>query len=95
MIAPLLVTVKDDALGGFSRRAIAATDRRGDPTTRRRWAVRAGTVAPVWHVLESRTVGGKDIVVVGNAATASGDTSATSGARQTSGERPHEAGNVV
>jgi hypothetical protein len=26
MIAPLLVTVKDDALGGFSRRAIAATD---------------------------------------------------------------------
>ena len=26
MIAPLLVTVKDDALGGLSRRAIAATD---------------------------------------------------------------------
>jgi hypothetical protein len=93
MIAPPLVTVKDDALGGFLRRAIAAKD--VVITTRRRWAVRVGTVAPVWHVLESRTVGGKDIVAVGNAATASGDTSATSGARQTSGERPHEAGNVV
>jgi 4-amino-4-deoxy-L-arabinose transferase-like glycosyltransferase len=34
-------------------------------TTRRRWAARAGMVAPVWHVLESRTVGGRDIVVVG------------------------------
>jgi hypothetical protein len=26
MIAPLLATVKDNALGGFSRRAIAETD---------------------------------------------------------------------
>jgi len=34
--------------------------------TRRRWAARAGNVAPVWHVLESRTVGGRDIVVVGS-----------------------------
>jgi len=34
-------------------------------TTRRRWAAQAGVVAPVWHVLESRTVGGRDIVVVG------------------------------
>jgi 4-amino-4-deoxy-L-arabinose transferase-like glycosyltransferase len=34
-------------------------------TTRRRWAARTGMVAPVWHVLESRTVGGKDIVVIG------------------------------
>jgi len=33
--------------------------------TRRRWAALAGKVAPVWHVLESRTVGGVDIVVVG------------------------------
>jgi len=34
--------------------------------TRQRWAALAGTVAPVWHVLESRTVGGKDLVVVGS-----------------------------
>jgi len=33
--------------------------------TRRRWAALAGKVAPVWHVLEGRTVGGVDIVVVG------------------------------
>ena len=35
-------------------------------TTRRRWTALAGTTAPVWHVLESRTVGEKDIVVVGS-----------------------------
>jgi hypothetical protein len=34
-------------------------------TTRQRWAAQAGVVAPVWHVLESRTVGGRDIVVIG------------------------------
>jgi len=34
--------------------------------TRQRWAALSGTVAPVWHVLESRTVGGKDLVVVGS-----------------------------
>ena len=34
-------------------------------TTRRRWAAQAGMVAPGWRVLESRTVGGRDIVVVG------------------------------
>lgn len=34
-------------------------------TTRRRWAGQAGMAAPVWQVLESRTVGGRDIVVVG------------------------------
>jgi len=34
-------------------------------TTRPRWAAQPGVVAPVWHVLESRTVGGRDIVVVG------------------------------
>jgi 4-amino-4-deoxy-L-arabinose transferase-like glycosyltransferase len=33
--------------------------------TRRRWAALASKVAPAWHVLESRTVGGVDIVVVG------------------------------
>ena len=34
-------------------------------TTRRRWAAQAGTAAPAWRVLESRIVGGRDIVVVG------------------------------
>jgi 4-amino-4-deoxy-L-arabinose transferase-like glycosyltransferase len=34
--------------------------------TRRRWAALAGKALPVWHVLESRTVGGADIVVVGS-----------------------------
>jgi 4-amino-4-deoxy-L-arabinose transferase-like glycosyltransferase len=34
--------------------------------TRQRWtAVQAGTVVAGWHVLESRTVGGRDIVVIG------------------------------
>src|SRR5712664_3822094 len=33
--------------------------------TRRRWAALAGRVAPVWFVLESRTVGDHDIVVIG------------------------------
>ncbi len=33
--------------------------------TRRRWAALAGRVAPVWYVLESRTVGDHDIVVIG------------------------------
>jgi hypothetical protein len=35
-------------------------------TTRGRWEARADLVAPVWRVLESRTVGGRDIVVVGS-----------------------------
>lgn len=34
-------------------------------TTRRRWAAQTGVVAPAWHVLEGRTVGGRDIVVIG------------------------------
>jgi len=34
-------------------------------TTRRRWTTLAGAGAPTWHVIESRTIGGKDIVVVG------------------------------
>src|SRR6267143_975607 len=34
--------------------------------TRQRWAALSGAIAPVWHVLESRTVGVKDLVVVGS-----------------------------
>ena len=34
--------------------------------TRRRWAASAGQVAPGWRELESRTVGGVDMVVLGN-----------------------------
>jgi 4-amino-4-deoxy-L-arabinose transferase-like glycosyltransferase len=38
--------------------------------TRRRWmAAQAGTVSASWHVIESRTVGGKDVVVIGGSDT--------------------------
>jgi hypothetical protein len=39
--------------------------------TRRRWmAAQTGTVSASWHVIESRTVGGKDVVVIGGSNTA-------------------------
>jgi 4-amino-4-deoxy-L-arabinose transferase-like glycosyltransferase len=39
--------------------------------TRRRWmAAQTGTVSASWHVIESRTVGGKDVVVIGGSDTA-------------------------
>jgi len=38
--------------------------------TRRRWmTAQAGTVSASWRVIESRTVGGKDVVVIGGADT--------------------------
>jgi len=47
-------------------RVLAAPSRDAVILTRRRWvAEQAGPVAAGWHVVESRTVGGVDIVVVG------------------------------
>src|SRR5215813_6531839 len=48
------------------QRLLAAPSRDAVILTRRRWAAaQRGTVAAGWHVLESRTVGGVDMVVVG------------------------------
>jgi hypothetical protein len=48
------------------RRVLAAPSRDAVILTRRRWmAEQAGAVAAGWHVVESRAVGGVDIVVVG------------------------------
>src|SRR5262245_29087467 len=48
------------------QRLLAAPSRDAVILTRRRWAAaQRGTVAAGWHVLESRTVGSVDMVVVG------------------------------
>jgi 4-amino-4-deoxy-L-arabinose transferase-like glycosyltransferase len=53
---------------GELRRLIAEPARDVVILTRRRWAeVQAGTVSAGWQVLENRTIGGKDVVVVGGA----------------------------